>query len=137
MGVVVPPLVARDEKGRVKPGSRLATGNVGRTRMAMLRRTLIKAVSPDKVRQAEAKLFEMFMDGDTTAARIWMDHVLGKPLTQVEVTSRGGQSLTLAFVISAINQAVPDPEVRDRISQVLDQLCDQEQKALDGPPSST
>jgi hypothetical protein len=105
--------------------------------MAMLRRTLIKAVSPDKVRQAEAKLFEMFMDGDTQAARIWMDHVLGKPLTQVEVTSRGGQALTLAFVISAINQAVPDPEVRDRISQVLDQLCDQEQKALDAPPSST
>ena len=78
-------IVKRNEKGQVLPGSRLAVGNAGRTRMAMLRRTLVKAVSPEKVRQAEAKLFEMFMDGDTTAARIWMDHALGKPVSSIEI----------------------------------------------------
>lgn len=122
------PPVSRDEKGRVLPGSKLGKGNLARGRMAKLKRVLINSVSPQKVLQAEAKLFSLFMDGDMQAAKLWMDHVLGKPLTQIEMTSRSGHSATLTFVLSAINQAVPDPEMRDHIAHVIDQLCEQEEQ---------
>ena len=133
-------LVKRNEKGQVLPGSRLAKGNAGRTRMAKLRHTLVRCVGPEKVRQAEAKLFEMFMSGDSTAARIWMDHVLGKPLASVEIGGPQGSPISIGFILAAIREAVPDLDAQVRIAEVFHRLAAEggipgqsKKKAINGP----
>jgi hypothetical protein len=73
------------------------------------------------------------LEGDARAREWISSYLVGRPLAAVD-KYRSGAPLSLNLFLLAVNQAVPDPEVRDRISQVLDQLCDQEgQKALDGP----
>jgi hypothetical protein len=99
--------------------------------MAKLRQTLLRCVSSEKVRQAEAKLFQLFMEGDTTAARIWMDHVLGKPLASVEIEEPQGPRLSLSLLLAAIREAVPDPEAQYRIAAVLARMG--REAAGDGP----
>jgi hypothetical protein len=109
--------------------------------MAKLRHTLVRCVGPEKVRQAEAKLFEMFMSGDSTAARIWMDHVLGKPLASVEISGPQGSPLSIGVVLAAIREAIPDPDTQLRLATVFQKLAEagpiapavKKAKALDGP----
>jgi hypothetical protein len=70
----------RDEHGRFTPGNSLAKGNPHAVRVAKLRSALLNTVTEDDMREIVRKLVSLAKDGDTIAARILFDRVLGRPI---------------------------------------------------------
>lgn len=70
----------RDSQGRFLPGNRGGPGNPLAARVYALRSALIEAVSAEDVREIAETLIRLAKSGDTIAARILFDRVLGKPL---------------------------------------------------------
>jgi hypothetical protein len=71
----------RDAKGKwIKGHSQPGPGNPLAARVAKLRSALLDAVTPDDMREIVRKLVSLAKDGDTIAARILFDRVLGRPI---------------------------------------------------------
>ncbi len=113
----------RDERGRLMPGSRIGVGNSGQRHRGELRRSLINADTPENIRKVGEKLVQMALDGDVQAAKVWLDHVLGRPLAAIEVSEPSRGHLDLYGVVNTIANALGDvPEVQARIAAALGQL---------------
>jgi hypothetical protein len=54
--------------------------------MKELRRALLECATEEKVKAVEESLHELAVGGDVAAAKVWLDHVVGKPLQAVEVS---------------------------------------------------
>jgi hypothetical protein len=52
--------------------------------MAALRTALVGCATLEKVRAIERALYEAAIDGDTVAARLWLEHCLGKAPATIE-----------------------------------------------------
>jgi hypothetical protein len=76
----------RDAKGRFLPGYPGGPGNPDGKRYAALKRAFLMATSPAKVKQLEAKLFEMAMGGDVQAIKLYFSYSLGAPSVEVDMT---------------------------------------------------
>lgn len=70
----------RNERGLFTPGNRFGVGNPYAKRTAELRAGLLDAVTVEDMAAIARKLVELARDGDTIAARILFDRLLGKPL---------------------------------------------------------
>jgi ribosomal protein L17 len=70
----------RDKHGRFIAGNRIAIGNPHAKRVAQLRSSLLKSVSRDDVKEIVRKLVSLAKEGDTVAARILFDRILGRPI---------------------------------------------------------
>jgi len=70
----------RDERGRFLPGNPGGPGNPLAARVSKLRGVLLDAVKPEDMRAIVLKLVFLAKDGDTVAARILFDRVLGRPI---------------------------------------------------------
>ena len=102
-----------DAKGLFAQGNAIAKGNVGNARMKELRLALIDCVTPEKVREVEASLYETATGGDVAAAKVWLDHIVGKPVQAVELSGPDGQALGVEVVMTAVLSALaPFPEAR-------------------------
>jgi hypothetical protein len=75
----------RDAMGRFVPGHPGGPGNPFGKRYAALRRAFVEATSPRKIKQLEAKLFVLAMEGDTAACKLYLSYALGAPRQQVDV----------------------------------------------------
>ena len=74
---------------------------------------MIEAATPEKVRAVEESLHELAVGGDVAAAKVWLDHVVGKPLQAVEVSGPDGQGLGVEVLMTAVLAALaPFPEAR-------------------------
>jgi hypothetical protein len=68
----------RDARGRFVKGNAGGPGNPLAARVAKLRSALLNAVTEDDMREIVRKLVSLAKDGDTVAARILFDRVLGR-----------------------------------------------------------
>jgi hypothetical protein len=101
--------------GRLLPGNRVAVGNRGSNSVARraheLRQCLLEAVSPEDVLAVGRKLVELAKDGDVTAAKLWLEYVLGRPVQGVELSG-----LDAALMAPArIEIVIPDNARGDRL----------------------
>jgi hypothetical protein len=125
MGVNGRSLAIRDERGRLMPGSRLGAGNLGQHHRGELRRALITAKTPENIRQVGDKLVEEALGGNVYAAKVWLDHVLGRPLQALEISGpdRGPVPWQMfQLILTAVREAVPDPVAQHRIAEALERL---------------
>jgi hypothetical protein len=102
-----PPVNHRSD-GRWAPGNRASQGNANNRRMARLRAALLDSATPEDVRDVGAKLAELAKGGDVAAARVYLEHVIGKAPQSVELTGPDGSPLGLDWgrVESAILAAL-------------------------------
>ncbi len=70
----------RNERGRFTAGNRFGVGNPYAKRTGELRAALLDSVTPEDMRAVARKLVELARGGDTVAARLLLDRVLGRPL---------------------------------------------------------
>jgi hypothetical protein len=103
----------RNLDGRFAPGNVISQGNLGNKRMKELRRALLECATEEKVKAVEESLHELAVGGDVAAAKVWLDHVVGKPLQAVEVSGPDGQGLGVEVLMTAVLAALaPYPEAR-------------------------
>ena len=53
--------------------------------MAKFRSALLRAASPDKVRQVEQALFNRAAKGHVKAAEVWLAYVVGRPAQELTI----------------------------------------------------
>jgi hypothetical protein len=81
--------------GRFAGGNTIARGNPLNRRMATLRSALLDSTTPEDVQAVGAKLAELAKAGDVQAARVYLEHVIGKAPQSVELTGPDGSALGL------------------------------------------
>ena len=69
----------RDSGGRFAPGNKAGRGNPNNAKAQRLRNALLAAVSTRDVRAIISKMIEQAREGDTTAAKVLLDRLLGTP----------------------------------------------------------
>lgn len=77
----------RDNRGRFAGGNRCAKGNPQARRAARLRAELFRAVTPEDVAAVAAGLIAKAREGDTAAAKLLLDRLLGPP-TALDILGR-------------------------------------------------
>jgi hypothetical protein len=108
-----PALDGRDRLGRFEPGNAIGRGHVVNRKLSELRRVALAAETPEQVAGVIAKLRELAMDGDTAAAKIYVETMIGKPVQGVEITGADGERLgqDAGSIFAALSMALgPFPE---------------------------
>jgi hypothetical protein len=113
--------------GRMLPGNRLSVGNRGANptvrRMNELRRVLTDAASDDDIRDVYRSLLVAAKGGDVAAARLLLDHLVGRPKESVEITAGDGQAIGLASIAAVVMEAIGDDEsARVRVATAFARL---------------
>jgi hypothetical protein len=122
----------RSVDGKFAPGNKHSLGHAGNRRQRELRTALVEAATPEKVKAVEESLHELAAGGDVAAAKVWLDHVVGKPVQAVELSGPDGQALDLTCIVSTIMFALgDDPEARVKVAAAFRRLAAVE-KASDG-----
>ena len=88
-----PPDPARSTDGRFAPGNKLGKGNPLARRSHELRKALVESADADAVREVGRKLKEFALEGDVSAAKLWLEYTVGKPVQAVEVSGPDGEPL--------------------------------------------
>ena len=96
--------------GRFAAGNKISKGNLGNMRMKKLRRSLLDATSAEDVKAVGSKLLELAKGGDVAAAKVWLDHVIGRPKEAVEISGPDGSTLDLSVIVSVIMLALGDDQ---------------------------
>ena len=71
---------ARGPDGRFGPGNRAARGNPHARRVARLRTALLRAVTPQDIKEVAVTLVAKAKDGDVAAVRELLQRLLGPPV---------------------------------------------------------
>jgi hypothetical protein len=101
----------RHLNGRFARGNKVSRGNIGNKRMGELRRAVLDSVSPQDAVNVMKCLYDMAIAGDVQAARVWLDHVLGKPPQAVEVSGPPeGARIGISVVIATLMDALKDED---------------------------
>ena len=84
----------RGPRGRFGPGNRSGRGNPHSRRVALLRTALLRAVTPEDLRDVAIALLAQAKAGDVAAARELMQRLLGPPveldlIERIESLERG------------------------------------------------
>lgn len=115
--------------GRLLPGHRASVGNRGgganptARRMNELRKVLMEAATEDDVRTLYRSLLDSAKGGDTAAARCLLEYLVGKPVSQVEVSRPDGPEVGVTEVVAAIVAALgDDQESIGRVAAAFDRL---------------
>jgi hypothetical protein len=124
--------------GRALPGNRLSIGNKGANplarRMNELRRLLTEAATEDDIRDIYRSLLAAAKSGDVAAARLLLDHLIGRPKESIEVSAGDGQSIGLEVIMKAVLAALePFPEARLAVAAKLKEVGEVGRGHDDGP----
>ncbi len=71
----------RTPDGRFAPGNRFRRETARPARMRELRQALAEAATPEDLREVLRSLRDLAIGGDVRAAKVYLDHVAGKPPT--------------------------------------------------------
>ena len=77
--------------GRFNLGNKEALGNPNNRRMHELRKALLDAIGPEKIKAIGDKLCLLAEAGDVAAARLIFEYVLGRPPQPIELTGEDGR----------------------------------------------
>jgi hypothetical protein len=92
--------------------------------MRELRIALLDAATPEKVQAVGDKLVELALAGDVGAAKVWLDHVVGRPPQSVAITDADGEPLWHR-----------DPEEQRAALMRILEACRARRDAAENPPT--
>jgi hypothetical protein len=91
--------------------------------MNELRRVLTEAASDDDIRDVYRSLLVAAKGGDVGAARLLLDHLVGKPKESIEVSAGDGQAIGLSAIAAVILDTLGDDErARVRVAAAFAKL---------------
>ena len=98
--------VKRNKLGRFQPGTAAGPGNPNARRTALLKSTLVNAVSEEDLRAVVRALVKRAKRGDIQAAKLLFDRLLGKPgvLTETEPEQEDETSFCMSDVIRGLHK---------------------------------
>jgi predicted component of type VI protein secretion system len=131
----------RDNLGRLQMGHRVSVGNQGGRphvkKMNEYKTALMEAGSPERVAKITDTLFAAACDGDTTAAKLLLEHWCGKPVQGVAMEVIGAGSVPIQTditqIVAIIQQEEPDPDRRLKIARRILKLGQHPEVNTDGP----
>ena len=112
----MPALDGRGPNGQFQPGNTLGRGHVVNRKISELRRVALASETPEQVAAVIGKMREQAMEGDTTAARIYIETMIGKPVQGVEISGPDGSPPRA--VCRALHRAGGRPRPVQRRDQV-------------------
>ena len=108
-------------------GNQYGKANEGKHIRARFRKYLTEARTPRDIRNVARKLRDQALEGNVSAARLWLEHVVGTPLQQIEISGPDNSDLDIGRVVTAIVIAFGNtPEVQAKVGRALEQLEDME-----------
>jgi len=119
------PTPDRSERGYFAKGNRGGPGNPNNRKTHEHRKVLLEAATPEKVREVERALYEKALAGDVNAMKVWLDHMVGRPVQALEVTDGEGEPIGISIqrIKVAILAAVgDDPAAKMRLARALLEL---------------
>jgi hypothetical protein len=131
----------RNDGGQFASGHTFSRGNAGgnpnHRRMSELKRALIACGTEEDVQKLYAALLAAALDGDTPAAKLLLDHLVGRPTQPIEVTGPGPAPIQtdITAIVAIIQQEEPDPEKRLKIARRILQLGQQTEVDTDAHAS--
>jgi hypothetical protein len=111
--------------GYFRKGNNYSRGNAGARRMHELRQAVLDAVNVDQVKNVINKLAELAGNGDVAAARVFLEHCIGKPVQALQLSGPDGQSLgpDLNAITPTILTALAEhPEAKIVVAAALQKL---------------
>jgi hypothetical protein len=115
----------RDDRGLFRPDNTVSKGvggNPNSKRMAELKQALIACGTVEDVQKLFAALLAAALDGDTPAAKLLLDHLVGRPAQTVEVSGTEGEPVrfNMAAFMAVITTALADyPEAQYKLAAAL------------------
>jgi hypothetical protein len=103
----------RDERGRFVAGNKGGPGNPFARQTALLRKTMLAAVTEADIQAIVAKLIELALGGDVAASKLVLAYALGRPAEAVDPDTVEAHEFQL------YHQATADAET---MGQVLERL---------------
>jgi hypothetical protein len=98
----------------------MSPGNPNALKMHRLRAALLDAVTPEQVAQVISKLAEQATAGDVPSAKVFLEHVCGRPLQAIEVSGLGRSDTDVTRLHTAILAALADePAARFKVARAL------------------
>jgi hypothetical protein len=118
----------RNLNGHFAPGNRIGKGNLGNKRMAELRRALLDSATPDRVKAVAEALYEMAVGGDVSAAKVWLEFTVGKPVQAVELSTPEDTDIGMIgeVMLAALGD---DPDARIKVANAFRRLAAMEAPA--------
>jgi hypothetical protein len=84
------------------------------------------------------KLYELALDGDVSAARCWLDHVVGRPVQAVQLSSSAAPKIDPVTMMQVVLEALADLPNFDQIRHLLSEAFRPKEPARDSlPPSAS
>jgi hypothetical protein len=118
----------RDAAGRFLQGNKYSRGSPIAKKMHAFRNALLEATDPETIQRVIRKMGELGAEGDTVAAKIFLEFTCGKPTQHVELIGVDGSSQGVsigqlqAVILSAFSD---DPSARVKIARALLSLTNQ------------
>jgi microcystin degradation protein MlrC len=124
----------RTPKGTFAPGNRIAKGNPASRRQHELAVAVREAITVDELQAILAKLRDLALAGDTTAAALLLSHAIGKPreapavvadldLDGIDLATAAGIAAALQAILrAAANGSVPI-DVCDRLAAIVERTA--------------
>jgi hypothetical protein len=91
--------------------------------MAALRRALVESTSAENIQKLGKVLLDMSLNGDVAAARVWLDHIVGRPTQAVELTAPGGGINFEQFASLVLHVLEDFDEAREAVSAAFNALA--------------
>jgi hypothetical protein len=124
-------------RGGFAPGNKAASGNPANNHAAQLRRQARAASSPEDVAEVMNHMKTLFLEvNDVTAGKVWLSYVVGLPVQQVKLTSKGNAPIQVdvAAIVGIIQQEEPDQERQFAMARRILALGNQPgEQPTDGP----
>ena len=107
--------------GRFAPNNRAGLGNPNNRKMQQLRKALLDSAEPDDVRRVGKRLLVLAEGGDVSAAKVYLEYLIGKPPQALELSGPDGEPLLseerlTAVIMSALSGF---PEARVQVAVAL------------------
>jgi hypothetical protein len=113
----------RTDGGLFAKGNQISRGHQGHRRATELKQALMACATDEDIRALYAAMLAAAKGGDVAAARLLLDHLIGKPRETIEVSAGDGQAIGLASVAAAIMEAIGDDErAREKVATAFARL---------------
>jgi hypothetical protein len=123
----------RDNWGRFAAGNRAAAGNPINRRMRELRQALFDCTTDEDIVEIKRSLMESARAGDTAAAKVLLEYLIGKPAQAIEIGGPDGQALDVTTVAAVVLEALgDDPAARLRVAAAFARLGRRQEGGGDG-----
>jgi hypothetical protein len=126
---------ARTVDGRFGKGNRFGRGNPYLVRVHALRAKLAECATDDDLTRIVRKLSDLAAEGDVSAARLWLEYAVGRPVQALELSGPDGEPLggDLATLRSVILTALDrHPAAKVEVAMALMRL-----RCTDGPDTGS